>query len=245
MLRTFTCEALVLKTTFYGESNREAWFLCAEQGILRATVFGGPKSRLRAHVSPFHSGTLWLYRDPVRNSHKVNDFDVRSWRPGLRELYERAMTADAIADTILASHGGGGGWETALSLAGASLDALAEAGEGAAARIFIQFLWNWAAFLGLRPDLGEPDRPCEAPPDGLLWFDRLEGGFTWSVAAGAGNRFLPLGPGARRWLLAVQEHTPERILRITADPLSLTQARVVVTALMAEILGRELPTWNF
>jgi hypothetical protein len=152
------------------------------------------------------------------------------------------MTADAMADTILASHGGGGGWETALALAGASLDALAEAGEGAADRIFTHFLWNWAAFLGLRPDLGGP---CEAVPDGLLWFDRLEGNFTWTAPAGPGNRFLPLGPGARRWLLAVQEHTPERVPRITADPLSLAQARAAVTALMAEILGRELPTWSF
>jgi hypothetical protein len=166
------------------------------------------------------------------------------------------MTADAVADTILASHGGGGGWEEALSLAGACLDALAEAGEGAADRIFTQFLWNWAAFLGLRPDLGEAEAgnagtgaggggACEAAADGLLWFDRLEGGFTRTAPAGAGNRFLPLGPGARRWLLAVQENTPERILRITADPLSLAQARAAAAALMAEILGRELSTWNF
>jgi DNA repair protein RecO (recombination protein O) len=244
MARSFSCEALVLKTAASGESNREAWFLCAGQGVLRATVFGGPKSRLRSHVSPFHSGTLWIYRDPVRDSHKVSDFDVVSWRPGLRELYERAMAADAVADTILASHGGGGGWETALSLAGASLDALAEADEGAAARIFTQFLWNWAAFLGLRPSLDGSERPCEASTDGLLWFDRLEGAFT-RTPAGPGNRFLPLGPGARRWLLALQENTPERILRITADSLSLTQARAAAAALMAEILGRELPTWNF
>ncbi|MDR3147013.1 MAG: recombination protein O N-terminal domain-containing protein [Treponema sp.] len=242
MLRTFSCEALVLKTRATGESNREAWFLCVDHGILRATVFGGPKSRLRAHVSPFHSGTLWIYRDPVRDSHKVSDFDVRSWRPGLRELYERAMAAELLADTILASHGGGGGWDSALALAGASLDALAEAGEAATGRICTQFLWNWAAFLGLRPDLDGP--ACEASPDGLLWFDRLEGGFTRSAPAGPGDRFLPLGPGARRWLLAVQEHTPQRILRITADPLSLSQARAVASALMAGILGRELPTWS-
>jgi DNA repair protein RecO (recombination protein O) len=174
----------------------------------------------------------------------VSDFDVRSWRPGLRELYERAMAADAAADTILASHGGGGGWKTALSLAEASLDALAEAGEGAVDRLFTQFLWNWAAFLGLRPNLSEAERPCEASGDGLLWFDRLEGGFT-RTPAGPGNRFLPLGPGARRWLLALQEHAPEHVLRITADPLSLAQARTAATALMAEILGRELQTWKF
>jgi DNA repair protein RecO (recombination protein O) len=159
------------------------------------------------------------------------------------------MAADAVADTVLASHGGGGGWDRALVLTGAALDALAEAEAAAAGRIFIHFLWNWAAFLGLRPDLDEEDRPyagpCEALPDGLVWFDRLEGGFTRAVPAGSGSRFLPLGPGARRWLLAVQDLAPERMLRISADPPSLMQARTVVTALMAEIIGRELPTWNF
>jgi DNA repair protein RecO (recombination protein O) len=255
MSRTFTYQALVLKTAPSGESNRDAWFLTAGEGILRATVFGGPKSKLRAHVSSFHSGVLYLYYDPVRDSRKVSDFDVQSWRPGLRELYERAMAGDAVADTILASHGGGGNWETALSLANASLDALTDVDEGAAGRIFTHFLWNWANFLGLRPDLDDSElysghngpahrsehRPCGASPDGLLWFDRLEGGFSTEP----GNGFLPLGPGARRWLLAVQDLYPAQLARVSADPASLAQARTVVTALMADILGRELSTWNF
>jgi DNA repair protein RecO (recombination protein O) len=258
MLRTFSCRALVLRTAPFGESNREAWFLSASDGILRAAVYGGPKSRLRSHVSPFHSGTLYYYLDPVRDSRRVNDFDVGGWRPGLRELYERAMSAAAVADTILASHGGGGGWEAALTLAETVLDALAEAGGGAVGRIFTQFLWNWAEFLGLRPDLAAPDpegRPCEAPSDELVWFDRLEGEFRRSagaetgmgtgVEAGAGDRFLPLNAGARRWLLAAQDMAPDRLDRVTADAASLAQARAAAAALMAGILGRELSSWNF
>jgi DNA repair protein RecO (recombination protein O) len=246
MPRNFISRALVLKTASFGESNREAWFLSADEGILRAVVYGGPKSRLRSHVSPFHSGTLYYYLDPVRDSRRVNDFDVGSWRPGLRELYGRIMAAAAAADTILASHGGGGNWEGALSLAETSLDALAEADEGAAGRLFTQFLWNWAGFLGLRPDLERADgegRPCEAPPDELLWFDRLEGEFRRD--AGAGDRFLPLNAGARRWLLAAQEREPARFGRVTADGVSQAQARAAAAALMAGILGRELPSWNF
>ncbi|MDR0399596.1 MAG: recombination protein O N-terminal domain-containing protein [Treponema sp.] len=247
MPRTFICRALALKTAPFGESNREAWFLSAAEGILRAAVYGGPKSRLRAHVSPFHSGTLYYYLDPVRDSRRVNDFDVRSWRPGLRELYERAMAAGAVADTILASHGGGGNWEGALDLAESSLDALAEAGGEAAGRIFTQFLWNWAGFLGLRPGLAGPplrrNRPCEAPSDELLWFDRQEGEF--SRESGPGNRFLPLNAGARRWLLAAEGTEPARLERVTADGVSLAQARTAAAALMAGILGKELPSWNF
>ena len=96
MSRNFSYSVLTLRVRPSGESNREAWFLSAEEGIFKATVFGGPKSRLRSQVAPFHQGRLWIYHDPVKDSRKVTDFDVSSWRPGLRELYERVMAADAL-----------------------------------------------------------------------------------------------------------------------------------------------------
>jgi DNA repair protein RecO (recombination protein O) len=156
MPRTFTFTALVLRTRPSGESNREAWFLTAEEGLLRATVFGGPKSRLRAHVAPFHSGPLWIYRDPVRDSRKVTDFDVLRWRPGIREAYDRTMAADALAETILASHGGGGNWEAAFTLAGNTLDALEGAEDRHCLPILLRFFWNWLDILGLRPETLPP-----------------------------------------------------------------------------------------
>ncbi|MDR2484736.1 MAG: recombination protein O N-terminal domain-containing protein, partial [Treponema sp.] len=54
MARSFTYSALVLRVRPVGESNREAWFLTPEEGVLKAAVFGGPKSKLRAHIAPFH-----------------------------------------------------------------------------------------------------------------------------------------------------------------------------------------------
>ncbi|GHV41430.1 recombinase RecO [Spirochaetia bacterium] len=275
MSRSFTYQALVLKTRSSGESNRDAWFLTAEEGLIRATVFGGPKSKLRAHISPFNRGTLWIYHDPVRDSRKVSDFDVRSWRPGLRELYERTMAADALADTILASHGGGGNWEEALSLADSSLDALENADETLCVRIFIHFLWNWANILGLRPDPGRcgscgenfaasRDREAsarEAGSDGLSWYDQQEGVFLCSSCAGrtAGNTggenhsaanggsrgLLPLNAGARRWLSTVEGLNPPQLARYSLDAASLGQAKAVLTAIMAGILGKRLGTWDW
>ena len=160
MRRNLVRTALVLRARPSGESNREVWFLTAEEGILRATVFGGPKSRLRAHAAPFHSGTVWLYHDPVRDSRKVTDFDVVSWRPALRELYERTMTANAGAETVLASHGGGGNWKTALDLFSRFLDGLEEARAAGCSRVFVRFLWDWAAFLGGRPGLACASCAC-------------------------------------------------------------------------------------
>ena len=101
MSRTAVYSALVLRNRPSGESNSEIFMLTAEEGIVRATVFGGAKSKLRSHSAPYNSGKAWIYRDPAKDYGKLSDFDVQSWRPGLRELYERTMTASAAAETIL------------------------------------------------------------------------------------------------------------------------------------------------
>jgi DNA repair protein RecO (recombination protein O) len=132
-----------------GESNREAFFLTAGAGIIRAYVYGGPKSKLRSYVSPFHSGGLYLYHDPVRDSFKVTDFDVRRWRPGIRESYDRTMAAAAITETVLAGFGGGCNWAEALEHTNAALDAMENAAESQVTRVFVHFLWNWAELAGV------------------------------------------------------------------------------------------------
>jgi DNA repair protein RecO (recombination protein O) len=169
------------------------------------------------------------------------------------------MAADAIADTILATHGGGGNWEEALSLADSSLDALENAGEPLCVRIFIHFLWNWANILGLRPELGRCGS-CAAinttgaaihttGPDGLLWYDQREGIFLCSscagISAGDVGRLLPFNAGGQRWLATVEDLPGTELGRYSLDTVSLRQTRAIVTAIMAEILGKQLNTWNF
>jgi DNA repair protein RecO (recombination protein O) len=218
-MRLFTYSALILRVRPSGEANREAWMLTAEEGVLRATVFGGPKSKLRAYVAPYHRGRLWLYRDPVRDSRTITDFDVQSWKPGIRESYERSAAAAAIAETILAGYGGGGSWKESFALADASLGALESADPGGCERTFIHFLWNWAEILGIRPDLRETEYD-EASP-----------------------RFL--GPGARAWLGAAQELSLPQMARRTMDGVSTRQARLFVTTIVGNALGKPLGTWDF
>ncbi|MDR1618395.1 MAG: recombination protein O N-terminal domain-containing protein [Treponema sp.] len=257
MVRSFVCTALVLRVRPSGESNRDVWFLGAGEGVLRATVFGGPKSRLRSHVAPFHRGRLWFYHDPVRDSRKVTDFDVEAWRPGIRESYERTMAADAVAETILTSQGGGGAWEESFRLGDRTLSALEEAGEPDCLPVFLRFLWEWTDILGSRPEFhcaacgkdfatgGEAAAVKEAGES--LWYSPREGGFLCAACNGisggdaagpeAGG-LLPLGPGARRWLAAVG--TPGPLL----DPASLRELRATLTGMVARILGRRPGTWD-
>jgi len=149
--RTAVYSALVLRSRPSGESNSEVTLLTAEEGIIKATVFGGAKSKLRAHSAPYNSGQVWIYRDKAKDYAKLSDFDVKSWRPGLRELYDRTMAAGALAETILSSHGGGGEWDIALNLALKVLDALENANEELCGQLLVRFLWRWADFLGIMP----------------------------------------------------------------------------------------------
>jgi DNA repair protein RecO (recombination protein O) len=214
MNRFVNTEALVLRVRQSGESNREAFFLTAELGIVRATVYGGPKSKLRSYVSPNHAGTLYLYHDPVRDSYKVSDFDVSAWRPGIREMYERSQAASAIAETILASEGGGAGRENALQLANASLEALDNAGTGVTRRLVLHFLWNWAEILGVSPDL-----------DG-------------SAMTNIKN------PDALRWLKEVENLPPAQITQIPLDETAAYYAKTLCTEILASALGRRLSSWE-
>jgi DNA repair protein RecO (recombination protein O) len=238
--RTYT--ALVLRVRPSGESNREAFFLTAEEGIVRATLYGGPKSKLRSQVAPYHQGRLLVYHDPVRDSRRVNDFEVESWKPGLRELYERSAAAGTIAETILAGHGGGGGWDEALKLAGQSLGALEEAGEGLIPFLLIQFVWRWMEFLGSRPSLDYcPSCACEYPADRVLWYSRYEGGFLCPSCGHnpEGEAYLPVNPGLRRWLAAADSTAPGELGRYTLDAASAAQARALASEILSSLLGRK------
>jgi len=218
-----------------GESNREASLLTGEHGLLRATVFGGPKSRLRSHVSPFHSGRAWIYGDPAKDSKKLADFDVENWRPGIREMYERAAAADEVAGTVLASYGGGGSSEAAILLAETALDALTDSSGENCPGVIAWFMWKWAGLLGLCPDL---TRCCQcgapAPEASPLAVSPAEGGPVCRACRASGRHpgLFPVSRSCRLWL-----ETPPARPGPPPDPRALTEAAALATAVLSAALG--------
>jgi DNA repair protein RecO (recombination protein O) len=240
--------ALVLRVRPFGEANREASFLTEEEGIVNAAIFGGPKSKFRATVSPFHQGTLYLYHDPVKDSRKVTDFDVKLWRPGLREGFNRAMAAGAVNDTVSATYAGGGNWAIALELTSNYLDALETADESACMRIFVHFLWSWLGLIGEKPSLSRC-AVCGASLENGAVFIPLDQALICPACENKARRVdgnsLFLGPGAHRWLSVTENLHPSKLGRWNLDAISLMQARSVVTCVMAGVLGDTLNSWGF
>ena len=246
-MRTAILTAIILRSRPSGESNSEVYLLTGEEGIIRATVFGGPKSKLRAHVSPYNSGRVWVYRDKSKEYAKLSDFDVQFWRPGLRELYDRSMAASAIADTILASHGGGGEWGSALKLAAETLDALEKANEEQCGRLLIYFLWRWVGFLGIQPHIDQC-AGCGLNTNAPFWFNVREGAAlcaTCTPAEKEDRGKLLLNPGSRRWLSAAGELAASDLHRYSMDHKSFGEAKALVTAVMTGVLGKRLASWEW
>jgi len=146
--RSWSTEALVLSLSSFGEGHREAHLLTRENGLVRAAVFGGAKSKLRALVSPYQSGTVWLYTDPVKKSTRITDFDVVSWRPGIRENLIRSWCAAFCSEVITRSHGIAD-WR----LVNAYLDGIAVSDEDECRRGTLRFVWRILESAGLCPDL--------------------------------------------------------------------------------------------
>jgi DNA repair protein RecO (recombination protein O) len=245
MSRTFVYSALVLRNRPSGESNSEVTLLTAEEGVIKATVFGGPKSKLRAHCASYNSGQVWIYHDKAKEYAKLSDFDVHSWRAGLRELYDRTMSAGAVAETILSSHGGGGEWAAALTLAAETLDALESADEELCGKLLIHFLWRWAGFLGIQPHLENCAACGKDADDTTLWFSARESAALCAACAVEQTGLLQINSNCRIWLSAVNTLAPEHLHRYSMDNKSFNEAKSLSTAVLAGALGKRLNSWNW
>jgi len=167
----------------------------------------------------------------------------------LREMYERAIAADAVAETILASHGGGGNWGRALFLAQEALDTLSEADEETCARIVLWFLWQWTDFLGLRPEFdtcslcGKPAPDRYSIREGGMVCDSCSGGSS-GLATGGACGLVEAGPGCCHWLETTRKIHPDQLVRYTLDKKSFREAKVLATAILAEAIGKRLEGWE-
>ncbi|MCX7656416.1 MAG: DNA repair protein RecO [Treponemataceae bacterium] len=223
MARNKTYQAIVLTVKNSGESNREVTFLTREEGLVRATLFGGPKSKLRSHVSSFNRGLLWIYHDPVRDNRKVTDFDVQSWRAGLREDYDRILTASALVELVLQGHGGGANPEEIYVLLDESLETLASTDSVQRQHVVLRFVWLYLDILGILPDFSRCGS-CACPVGHLdiLWYLPDQNLLACSVCRDRADpsavvASVPLYPGFRRWFREIRQHAPQQALRYTLD----------------------------
>lgn len=154
MSRHWQTEALVLQVKSMGEDNRSIALLTRSRGLIWATLYGGPKSKMRALVSPFHCGQIYLYTDEVKQATKISDFAIDSYRPEIRENLFKTCAANLCSELVIKTHGGGE-IEQLWLYVNSFLDGLCVVNEEAARHALLRFIWRFLNTMGMQPD------PCE------------------------------------------------------------------------------------
>jgi DNA repair protein RecO (recombination protein O) len=215
--RTVSTPAIVIRRERMGESHKNLTLLTADLGLVHAAAYGAWKmhSALRTGSEPFAHSLARLYHDPVKNTYKVTDLEVRESFDGLREDLDRIEAASLWAEVVLKSIAAG---ETTGGLYRLLLSSLRALEAGAADRApyaTAQFLWRFLDLAGYRPDTSA----CERCGRTFGESESVAGGIACRACAGEAG--LPLSAGARRYLEASRDLDLGAALAVSLDPSSL------------------------
>ena len=266
MSRNSTQEALVLAVREQGENNRSVTLLSPQEGILYATLYGGAKSKMRSLVSPFNRGRIWLYKDEVRHSVKITDFDVQSYHLSFRESLFKSWAAQLAAETVIKTKCAGSAAECWRLLNG-FLDGMELSDENESRIGLIRFIWRYLALLGIRPRTdrcawcGASFHAAAVSADSLRHravYDEAENGFicadclagsgesaAQSGAGGYRNGYAPArtftaGKAALTYLEAVSDLEPKAVRAIPLDAATMAELKSLCYHLLEAACGSRL-----
>jgi DNA repair protein RecO (recombination protein O) len=235
-------DALILSAKEEVRDHLLVTMLTHDDGVRRATLFGGRKSRLRALVSPWHTGKIWLYgQNP--GSAKITDFDARKYRHTFRENLDKARSASVASELVIKTRGAGGS-KKCWTLANGFLDGLDMCRDDGILPALMRFLWRYLDVLGVRPAL-DFCAGCGEPLAGFerITLDSMENGFVCPACARAGG--IGLTRETADYLRAVSALDARESRKL---PLSIEAGaclRTALFALISEAAGEHLKTLDW
>ena len=152
--RNSQTKAIILSVKAQGENKRSVTALSPDLGIFYATVYGGPKSKLRSLAQQFNSGTAYIYTDESKRSRKLSDFDAENVHPTLRTNLYKMWAANLGAELVMKTKCAGDD-KTSFLLLKSFIDGIDACDEAGARLGTIRFLWRYLRLLGVQPEIHE------------------------------------------------------------------------------------------
>ena len=248
MSRNSSSQALVLATHPQGENNRSVTLFSAEEGIFYATLFGGPKSKLRSLVSPFNRGTIWLYKDEAKHSCKITDFDVSHYHLSFRENLFKTWAASFAAEIAVRTKCAGSPPQCWTLLNGL-LDGMELTDENESRLGLVRFLWRYLGLLGVKPqtrtcaDCGKSflrEEITEKSATEKASYEASENGFLCADCTDILSHHFVLGKNALTYLEAVSDLSPRQVRTIPVDTQTMTEMKTLCFYLIEQACGSKL-----
>ncbi|MCQ2573699.1 MAG: recombination protein O N-terminal domain-containing protein [Treponema sp.] len=154
MNRNYQSDAIVLSISSLGESNSLVTLLTKDRGIVKACLYGGPKSKLRSLCAQFHTGKVWIYETPEKNQNKISDFEVTKYHQTFSENLFKSYSALLATELIIKTEcaGGGENISNCWNLINGFYDGLELCNEEQGKTGLLRFLWRFVHLSGLLPD---------------------------------------------------------------------------------------------
>lgn len=239
-MRTFSYQATILSVKHSGENNSRVTLLTREEGIIYAILYGGPKSKLRSLVSPFNTGIAYIYKDELKKSSKITDFDVKSYHPSFRENLFKSYAANFAGEILLKSKCAGSAEQTFI-LYNALLDGMEASNENESKLGLLRFIWRYIDLLGVRPDsscccqCGKSFMQGKLNDESLdCWasYSEIENGFICNDCLN--NKIMPfcLSKKSLTYLEAVSVLKPKDVRNIAIDLSSMVEIKELCYSLI-------------
>ncbi|MBO4321329.1 MAG: DNA repair protein RecO [Treponema sp.] len=244
--RNKTTNAVILNLSRQGENNWTVTLLSPDCGIFYATLYGGPKSKLRSLVQKFNIGQLFYYDDSQRNLRKISDFDVAAYHPTFSTDIYKIWAANLGAELVIKTKAAGD-WENTYTLLCAFLNGIDACDEKGARLGTIRFLWRYLKLLGIQPDTSYCVS-CSSPLSESHYFPAMNGFLctdcisSYTQSKENMNQALPISKNAIGYLTAINEQTPGKVRAMTISANDAYDLKKLVYILAEQAAGSRLKT---
>ncbi len=242
MYRSITTQAIVIRRERLGEFHKNLVLLTSDMGLVRATAYGAYRmhSPLRMGSEPFTVSQARLYNNPVKQSYKVTELEIRQTFETLLQHLSRLAAASLWAEVALKSYAAGETSDKLFRLFLDSLQLLDRSESPGEPYVTIQFLWRFLSLAGYLP-VTDTCSQCGSPlHDGPASFSPSVHGFLCPSCAPPSAVTVP--PGARRYLETSGQLPLPRAAEVTMDFPCLRVLRRVLPLMVQSVLEGELVT---
>lgn len=247
MNRTQTTNAIVLNLHPLGENNANVTLLTEDKGIVYATLYGGPKSKLRSLVSLWNLGTIYLYENPEKKQIKISDFDVKNFHYTFSQNLYKSFAASLVAEIAIKTRCGGSN-EQCFNLISGFFTGMDLCNEDQSKVGLLRFLWRYLELLGVQPDAtfcqscGKSFLDSSFANEDISYYNSIENCFICSDCTQDNSEitFFPVKNLAVKYLAAISLLTPGEVRKLNIDRQSYDQIKSIVFFLIENNIDQKL-----
>ncbi len=240
MNRNIRTKAIALKAERFGEFHKNILFLTSDSGLLRAVAHGAYKgrSKLGGSTDPFCASVLFLYHNPIKNSYKVNDLELKYEFRNIRQNLRKYYIASLWSEVIIRTHAGGDvEGDQIFTLFLRALISLDQSPDEADDRVLIQFLWRYLLNEGFIADFNECSScACSIRSDAFLSLDSL----TFLCGNCKNSDYLLLSHSSRQYLEHTMKLNFNNSLKISCESKDMTNLKILIISLIEQLIEGKL-----